>query len=71
MLHDKSIDDVSIHRRAEALMAIADIFTVSGHLHLSNHEIWSHLQLICAVMTALWGLHTIQDVKLICVPNLL
>lgn len=39
LLHDKGIDDMSLHRRAEALMAIADIFRVSGHLQLSTHEI--------------------------------
>ena len=29
LLHDESISDVSIHRRAEALYEIADIFNVS------------------------------------------
>ena len=31
LLKDKSIDDVSMHRRAEALMEIANIFEVSPH----------------------------------------
>ena len=29
LLHDESISDVSVHRRAEALYEIADIFNVS------------------------------------------
>ena len=31
LLQDKSINDVSTHRRAEALLEIAQIFRVSAH----------------------------------------